>query len=145
MVSGRNITCGTRCAGPDTPIATPAGEQPIAALRPGDLVYSINGGRLAVVPIIATQRMRADHHRVVRVTLESGRVLQISPGHPTADGATFADLRPGMALGDLRVAAAEVISYPFAFTYDILPASDTGTYLAAGALIGSTMTARSCF
>jgi hypothetical protein len=32
-----------------------------------------------------------------------------------------------------------VIPYEHAFTYDILPASETGTYYAAGALIGSTL------
>jgi len=38
-----------RCASPDTPIATPDGERPIAELREGDLVYSVDGG--AIVPV----------------------------------------------------------------------------------------------
>jgi hypothetical protein len=140
-VTGSNITCGSRCAAPDTPIATPSGEQPIATLRPGDLVYSLHAGRLAVVPIVGTNRTRVEHHRVVRVTLDTGRVLQISAGHPTADGSTFADLGAGARLGARRVAAVEQVPYAHAFTYDILPGSDTGTYLAAGALVGSTLAA----
>jgi len=79
-------------------------------------------------------------HRVVRVELESGRILEISPGHPTADGRTFGDLRAGDRLDGARVVSAELVPYMHGFTYDILPASDTGTYVAGGALIGSTLT-----
>jgi hypothetical protein len=138
-VTGRNITCGTRCAAPDTAIATPSGEQPIATLRPGDLVFSMHRGRLVAVPIVRTTRTPAVRHHVVRVTLETGRVLLISPGHPTAGGGTFGELRVGARLGERRVVAAEIVPYPHPFTYDILPGSDSGTYLAAGALVGSTL------
>src|SRR6185436_5680831 len=98
-VEGQQITCGTRCAAPDTPIATPSGEQPIATLRPGDLVFSMHRGRLMAVPIVRATRTPAAHHHVMRVTLETGRVLMISPGHPTAAGGMFADLRAGAPLG----------------------------------------------
>jgi hypothetical protein len=37
-------------------------------------------------------------HHVVRVHASDGRVLELSPGHPTADGRTFADLRVGTHL-----------------------------------------------
>jgi hypothetical protein len=40
------------------------------------------------------------------------------------------------------VTTAVLVPYPDAFTYDILPDSDSGTYLAAGALIGSTLAGR---
>jgi hypothetical protein len=138
-VTGRNITCGSRCAAPDTPISTPSGEQPIATLRPGDLVYSMHRGRLLALPVVRTTRTPATRHQVVRVRLDTGRVLHISPGHPTADGGTFADLRAGAQLGERRVVAVEIVPYLHAFTYDVLPNSDTGTYLAAGALVGSTL------
>jgi hypothetical protein len=138
-VTGRNITCGTRCAAPDTPIATPSGEQPIATLRPGDLVFSMQAGRLIAVPIVRTVRTPAPHHHVVRLMLDTGRVLHISPGHPTAGGGTFGELRVGAQLGERRVIAAELVPYPHAFTYDILPGSSSGTYVAAGALVGSTL------
>jgi hypothetical protein len=138
-VTGRNITCGSRCAAPDTPISTPSGEQPIATLRPGDLVYSMHRGRLLALPVVRTTRTPATRHQVVRVRLDTGRVLHISPGHPTADGGTFAGLRAGAQLGERRVVAVEIVPYLHAFTYDVLPNSDTGTYLAAGALVGSTL------
>jgi hypothetical protein len=137
-------TCPTgcsscRCASPDTPIATPDGERPIASLAEGDLVYSVDHGAIVAVPIRAAQRVRAENHVVTRVELEGGRVLEISPRHPTADGRSFADLAAGGSLDGARIVDARPVTYRFDFTYDILPDSDTGTYFAAGALIGSTM------
>src|SRR6185503_1948006 len=79
-----------------------------------------------------------DHH-VVRVQLSSGRVLEISPGHPTADGRLFSDLRRGGILDCERIDSAEVVPYERMETYDILPASEGGTYFAAGVRIGSTL------
>jgi hypothetical protein len=79
-------------------------------------------------------------HRVVRVELEGGRVLEISPGHPTADGRTFGDLVTGGFLDEQHeVVSARLVPYGYDATYDILPDSSTGTYFAAGALIGSTL------
>jgi len=131
--------CSCRCAAPDTPIATPTGERRIAELVAGDLVMSRDRGQLVAVPILRTNRVPAANHHVVELVLENGARLRISEGHPTADGRTFADLRPGDHLGDARVVALRSISYPYAFTYDILPASDSRTYVAGGALIGSTL------
>ena len=49
------------------------------------------------------------------------------------------ELGPGDRLGDAEIVSVEMIPYPEPFTYDILPASDTGAYFAGGALIGSTL------
>jgi hypothetical protein len=73
------------------------------------------------------------------VTLTSGAVIEMSEGHPTADGRFFRDLAAGDLLGDARVAAVEQVPYEEPFTYDILPASDSGTYFSSGAWLGSTM------
>lgn len=128
------------CASPDTLIATPSGERAIADLVAGDLVYSAEGGALAVVPLAAVHRTWVGgDHRIVRVVLETGRVLEISPGHPTADGRFFSDLRPGDLLDGARVIEAELVPYGHDYTYDVLPASETATYVAGGVLIGSTM------
>jgi hypothetical protein len=76
----------------------------------------------------------------VRVELEGGRVLEISPGHPTADGRTFGDLVTGGFLDEQHeVVSARLVPYAYDATYDILPNSNTGTYFAAGALVGSTL------
>lgn len=133
---------GCRCAAPDTPIATPAGERPIAALREGDLVYSMHRGRLAVVPVARTIQREVKDHHVVELLLESGRTIAISGAHPLADGRMIEDAREGDELFGARVASARIVAYPHSHTFDILPASDTGTYLAAGALVGSTLFGR---
>jgi hypothetical protein len=133
---------GCVCASPDTPIATPMGERMIADLAAGDLVYTVRGQAVVAVPILRVNKIAAHDHHVVRVTLDSGRVLEISPRHPTAEGRTFADLRPGDRLDGARVVEATLIPYTHPFTYDILPDSDTGTYFAGGALIGSTLHGR---
>jgi hypothetical protein len=75
----------------------------------------------------------------MRVVLATGAVLEISPRHPTADGRTFGDLRGGDLLDRIEVLSAELVPYAHPFTYDILPASETRTYVAGGALIGTTM------
>jgi len=130
---------GAVCASPDTMVATPEGERPISELRTGDLVLSIDEGVLRIVPIRATQRIPVTGHHVVRITLSSGRVVEMSEGHPTAEGVPFRMLTLGTRLGEATVSALELVPYAFDATYDILPGSDTGTYIAAGALVGTTM------
>ena len=43
---------------------------------------------------------------------------------------------PGIAWA---IVVGEAVPYPHTFTYDILPASSTGTYVANGHVIGSTL------
>lgn len=128
------------CASPDTPILTPEGERPIAELAVGDLVYTRHEGRLVARPLIRVNSTPVADHAVVRVTLDSGRVLEISGPHPTADGRPFGALSPGDFLDETPIVAVETIPYEHAFTYDVLPDSDSGTYVAGGVLIGSTLT-----
>ena len=130
---------GCVCASPDTPIATPQGNRPIADLAPGDLVYSVQGDAVVAVPILRTHRTPVHDHHVVRVRLASGAVLEVSPRHPTADGRTFGDLHAGEQLDRIAIVSVELIPYAHPFTYDILPASETHTYYAGGALIGTTL------
>lgn len=127
------------CASPDTPIATPAGDRPIASLRVGDLVYSVDHGKIVTAPILRTNRTPVTGHSVMRVELASGSVLDISPGHPTTDGRTFGGLRPGDALDGVSIGAARLVPYAHDATYDILPDTDSGAYYAGGVLIGSTL------
>jgi len=131
------------CASPDTPIATPNGDVPIAQLRAGDLVFSVDHDAVKVVPLLRAHRTAVRHHHVEHIELANGIVLEISGGHPTADGRTFADLRAGAKLDGVTVTSAKSVAYDSDYTYDILPASDTGTYFAGGLLIGSTLYQRS--
>jgi hypothetical protein len=131
-------TCA--CAAPTTPIATPAGDRPIAELKVGDRVYSIDHGSLVVVPIKQVHRQPViGSHRVVELKLAHGVTLRISPNHPTADGRRFADLTTGDLIDGVRVLGARLVDYDQPFTYDILPDSDSGAYFAGGTLIGSTL------
>jgi hypothetical protein len=133
---------GCPCTAPTTPIATPTGDRPIAELRVGDLVYSVHHGAFAVVPIKLVHRTAvAPTHEMSEVRLAHGPVLRITPAHPTADGRTFGDLRRGDRLDGVTVDAVRVVPYGQDSTYDILPDSDSGTYVAGGVLIGSALAA----
>jgi hypothetical protein len=128
------------CAAPDTPIATPAGERAIAELRVGDLVYSVDHGAIVPVPIAQVGSTRVDHHQVLHIALTDGAILNISPGHPLANGTPLSSLSPGDNVDEQHsVQALQLVPYAYDRTYDILPSSSTGTYFAAGALLGSTL------
>jgi hypothetical protein len=106
----------------------------------GDLVYSVDHDAIIAVPIARVGRTLVASHRVVRVVLTSGAVLEMSPGHRTADGRPFGDLIAGNAIdADHVVVSAELVPYTHDATYDVLPASSTGAYFAAGALVASTL------
>jgi hypothetical protein len=137
----QTVTCvgGGPCVSPDTPIATPEGERPIAELRPGDLVYGARDGALDIVPVLRVSRTPVTNHHVIRLRTRGGAVLEVSALHPTADGRTFAELAVGDALDGDIVVSREVVPYPYDYTYDILPASDGGSYVASGLLIGTTL------
>jgi hypothetical protein len=141
FVVGYEVQCTyyAVCAAPDTPIATPEGERRIVDLAEGDLVYTVDHGAVVVAPIARTSRTPVKHHSVMRVVLESGSVLAISPGHPTADGRRFGELHAGDSLDGVAVRSVRLVPYAHDATYDILPASDTGAYFAGGVLVGSTL------
>jgi hypothetical protein len=75
----------------------------------------------------------------MEIILTNGVRLDVSALHPTADGRSFGQLRAGDRLDTLGVVRATSVPYPYSVTHDILPDSDTGTYFAGGALIGSTL------
>jgi hypothetical protein len=127
------------CAAPDTPIATPSGDRPIAELRPGDLVYSIDHEAIVAVPLRRVNTTPVQNHRMVRLELDDGAVIELSPGHPLAGRGRVQDLVAGAELGERTLRSVTVVPYAQRFTYDILPDSSTGTYFAAGALMGSTL------
>lgn len=132
-------SCMCVCSAPWTPIDTPDGPRRIADLREGDLVYSVHRGEKTVVPLARVGRRAVHAHSVMRLTLEDGAVIEMSGGHPTADGRALRTLVAGDRLGAMRVASVEVVPYDEPFTYDVLPASDSGTYFSSGAWLGSTM------
>lgn len=129
------------CLALGTLIATPSGETKVDDLRVGDIVWTTSDrGERVAAPLIAVGSMPVPAtHEVVRLALDDGRVVLVSPGHPTADGRRIADLSAGDALDGVRVASVERTRYKGSATYDIRPAGATGAYWANGILLGSTL------
>ncbi|HZP97636.1 MAG TPA: Hint domain-containing protein [Candidatus Limnocylindria bacterium] len=129
------------CLAAGTRIATPGGDVAVEELRLGDVVWTAaaDGARVAA-PLVAVGGTPAPPtHEVVRLALDDGRVVFVSPGHPTADGRQVGDLRDGDELDGTRVASVTRERYAGGATYDILPTGVTGTYWANGIRLGSTL------
>ncbi len=129
------------CLAVGTRIATPSGDVAVEALRVGDIVWTVGvGGVRFAAPLIATGNTPVPAtHEVVRLVLSDGRIVLVSPGHPTADGRHVGDLHAGDTIGGALVASSERVAYSGGFTYDVLPAGVTGAYWANGVLLGSTL------
>jgi hypothetical protein len=78
-------------------------------------------------------------HDVIRVVLDNGARLEMSAGHPTVDRRRFGDLKVGDRLDSANILAVERVRYGHAFTYDLLPASDSGVYFAGGVAVDSSL------
>ena len=129
------------CLARGTRIATPSGDVAVEDLELGDTVWTrdFSGARVAA-PLVAIGNTPVPAmHRVVALLLSDGRFVEVSPGHPTADGRTVGDLRAGDAYDGALVVNARLVAYSGGATFDVLPAGATGTYWANGVLLGSTL------
>jgi hypothetical protein len=70
------------CFAAGTPIATPSGEVAIERLRVGDLVLAYDQGTHRVVPRPVVRTFAHPDQRPGRLTLEDGRVLEVTDNHP---------------------------------------------------------------
>ena len=129
------------CLALGTRIATPTGETAVQDLRVGDVVWTLdtNGARVSAPLVAIGSTPVPATHIVVRVALDDGRLVYVSPGHPTADGRHIGDLAAGDTLDGARIASVDRVAYAGGATYDILPAGTTGAYWANGVLLGSTL------
>ena len=129
------------CLALGTRIATPNGERAVEELRVGDIVWTTDarGERVAARLVAVGSTPVPATHEVVRLALDDGRVVFVSPGHPTADGRRVGDLAVGDTLEGARIASATRVTYGGGATFDILPAGATGAYWANGVLLGSTL------
>jgi hypothetical protein len=129
------------CLALGTRIATANGDVAVEDLRIGDIVWTQDAHDTRVaVPLVAIGSTPVpDTHEVVRLVLEDGRSVFVSPGHPTADERLVGDLHAGDVLDDAVVLSTQRVRYTAGFTFDVLPAGATGTYWANGVLLGSTL------
>jgi hypothetical protein len=130
---------GGVCASPDTSIATPSGDVPISQLAAFDLVYSLGEDGIEAVPLLRVARTKVMDHTVLGITLDDGSHFEISGPHPTADGRRLDQLNVGDELDGRRIVVIDFVPYAHAFTYDILPASKSGSYVANGVWMGTTL------
>lgn len=129
------------CLAAGTWIDTPRGAVRVESLKVGDPVWTKNeaGDRVEGV-ILQVRRVHVPaSHRILRITLQDGRELWLSAGHPTADGRTFAELKPGDKLDGAEVVQLQYVINNGTLTYDLLPSGDTSFYWANEILIGSTL------
>jgi hypothetical protein len=104
---------------------------PVEELEGGMVVWTQDAdGAWRILPILRTSQtpVRNDH-QVVFLRLSDGREISASPGM----------LRPGDDLDGAKVTRADLVPYDGEFTYDILPAGDTGNYRAGGIPLKSTL------
>jgi Hint domain len=129
------------CLAANTQISTPKGPKAVEELTVGDPVWTADtaGERIPGTILKVVQVIVPTDHQMVHIVLEDGRELTASPGHPTTDGRTLADLRPGDMLDGSPILHLELIPYDQPATYDLLPSGATGFYWADGILIGSTL------
>src|SRR5262249_18535031 len=90
-------------------IATPSGELPVSKVHPGTLVWTLDaaGNRVAAPVLNVGSTPTRAGHQVVHLQLADGRSVDVSPGHPLADGRRVADLTPGDPLDGTLIASAE--------------------------------------
>lgn len=129
------------CLSDKTNIDTPNGQINVTALKQGMLVWSIDKyGNKVAVPIRGVSNIDVGkNHKVYDLKLADGRELQVSPGHPLANGKDVGTLKTGDSYDGSTVSGINLIPYAGDKTYDLLPASDTGLYWANGILMGSTL------
>ncbi|HEY1016528.1 MAG TPA: Hint domain-containing protein, partial [Herpetosiphonaceae bacterium] len=129
------------CLAATTQIATPGGAVPITELAIGDLVWTRTAtGERGAQPVRQLSRTAAPPtHRLIALTLADGRQVAASAGHPTSTGQPLGALTVGDVLDGAVIVTRREIPYGASWTYDLLPAGDTGVYWADGVLLGSTL------
>jgi hypothetical protein len=132
------------CLALGTRIETPRGDVAVQELHVGDVVWTIDATstRIAAALVAVGSTPVPATHQVVRLALEDGRLVFVSPGHPTADGRRIGDLAAGDTLDGARIVSVERVAYTGGATYDLLPGGPTGAYWANGVLLGSTLHAQ---
>lgn len=122
------------CLAKDTLIDTPLGAMPVQDMQKGMPVWTVTttGQRVAGVVVKTSKTPVPLNHKIVKLILSDGRMLFVSPGHPTIDGRIVGELIAGNLYDGVRIVSSAKVSYRDNYTYDILPSGETGFYFANG-------------
>jgi hypothetical protein len=129
------------CLSGDTLIDTPNGQLNVKSISVGTFVWTMDkfGNRVVGTTLQVRRTQVPPLDMIVHIVLSDGRQLYASYSHPTTDGRTIGQLKPGDLLDHSIVKIAELTLYNEAYTYDLLPSGDTGFYRANGILLASTI------
>ncbi|MDO8572669.1 MAG: Gmad2 immunoglobulin-like domain-containing protein [bacterium] len=129
------------CLAKNTLIDTPLGGIVVQDLVKGARVWTVNNsGKRVIGTVIETSKTPVpSNHKVVKLALDDGRTLFVSPGHPTIDGRMVGDLALGDMYDGAWVVSIDRVDYREGFTYDILSSGETGFYFANDILLDSTL------
>ena len=129
------------CLASSALISTPLGLVPVKDMRVGMPIWTADkaGHRVTGIVTRTSKVSVPPTHQMVRLLLDDGRELLVSPGHPTIDGRTVGDLVVGNLYNGVRIVASERVAYRDVATYDILPSGETGFYWANSILLDSTL------
>jgi hypothetical protein len=131
-----------KCLPPSTLITTPNGDVAIHQLKENDIVLTTNlKGEAVEAPIKITNKVLVSEvHSMIVFELADGRKLQVTAEHPSAIVSKSIDQYCiGEEIDGSVIIQKSVVIYNEEYTYDILPAGETGYYWANGILIGSTL------
>ena len=129
------------CLAGNSFIDTPSGLALVKDLQIGMAVWTTDktGQRVSGVLTKNLKVPVPSTHQMVRLILDDGRELLVSPGHPTIDGRTIGDFVSGELYDGATIISTTRVPYGDGATYDLLPSGDTGFYWANGILMGSTL------
>jgi hypothetical protein len=129
------------CLAAGTLIDTPDGLVPVEKIHVGMPIWTTDkvGNRIIGSVIDTTKTQAPTSFQLTRITLEDGRSVAASPGHPAADGRALAYYRVGDVVDGASIVSIDSVTYLDSATYDILPSGPIGLYWANGILLGSTI------
>jgi hypothetical protein len=129
------------CLAQGTLIDTPGGLVLVEQLYKGMTVWTVDDSGKHIVAIVIKTAVAPvpSSFQVVRVRLNDGRTVTVSPGHPTAEGRALGEYEVGDTLDGALVMTTEYVIYNSGVTYDLLPGGSTGLYWANGVLLKSTL------
>lgn len=129
------------CLASNTFIDTPIGSINVTKITTGTRVWSLNehGEKILATVIKIARTSVPKTHRVIHLVLADKREVWVSPNHPTITGQAVGALRIGDKYDESLITQINLVPYWDDATYDILPNSFTGDYLANGIWLGSTL------